>query len=370
MKIPLIKPYLPESVKAKVLEVIDSGYLTEGPVTKEFENLIADYVGCERCLAVSNCTVGLEMALKALEIGSGDEVIVPDFTYPATADAVAIVGATPVIVDVDPDTMLIDYADAEKAITDNTKAIMPVSEFGNPLDHDRLSQIKAKHGLYIIEDAACALGSEYKGAKTGAWSDVTVFSCHPRKFITTGEGGFICVNDSGLADWLESYKHFGMKCENGILSNEFVRIGTNYKMSNILAAIGVEQMKMVDELLERRRELAENYKHLISSQSGIRLPSVTPYGTHSYQTFSVFVENRDAVMNAMRTKGIEAQIGTYALHRHSAFDENSDCRLSSSFKGSDYACDHCLALPLFHEMTSAEQNAVVEELKKSTDYTD
>ena len=251
MKIPLIKPYIDENIKKKVLEVLDSGYLTEGPVTKEFENSVRNYTGSKYAIAVTSCTTGLELALRVLNIREGDEVIVPDYTYPATATVVSIVGAKAVIVDVNPKSMLIDYDEIEKAITKKTKAIIPVSIFGNPLNYERLNEIKNKYNLYIIEDAACSIGAEYNGKKVGSLADISVFSFHPRKFITTGEGGMITTNNEDWADWMNSYKHFGMGKATERQEVEFEIIGTNYKLSNILSAIGLEQMKIINNLLEQ-----------------------------------------------------------------------------------------------------------------------
>ncbi len=212
ISIPLMKPYVTPEVKQAVCDVLDSGWLTEGPVTRALEESFGRYIGCEYALAVSNCTVGLETALRALGIGPGHEVIVPDYTYPATAFAVNLVGATAVLVDVHPATLLIDYEALEAAITPRTRAVMPVSIFGNPLDYDRLHQIRARHGLYIIEDAACAIGAAFRNTKVGALADISVFSLHPRKFITTGEGGIITTANREWAEWMLSYTHFGTGC--------------------------------------------------------------------------------------------------------------------------------------------------------------
>ncbi len=362
--IPLIRPYMTEEVKAAVCDVLDSGYLTEGPVTLEFEELFQAYIGCDYALAVTSCTTGLEMALRAVHIGPGDEVIVPDYTYPATADVVAIVGATAVIVDVNRDTMLIDYHALEQAITQKTKAIIPVSLFGNPLDYDRLNAIKRQYNLYIIEDAACSIGAEFRGEKVGTQADISVFSLHPRKFITTGEGGMIATNTPEWAEWMRSYKHFGMGVAGSRLTTHFERIGTNYKLSNILAAVGVVQMRHVDELLARRIELAQNYSHLLQTCQHIESHAVTLHGKHSYQSYCVFINDRDKVMRQMRAEGIEVQIGTYALHHHPAFALGSFCRHDGDFPGSHYAFEHCLTLPLFHELTLEDQERVVKALTR------
>jgi dTDP-4-amino-4,6-dideoxygalactose transaminase len=363
-KIPLIRPYLPPGTKEKVCEVLDSGYLTEGPVTKQFEDLFRRYVGSQHALAVCNCTVGLEVALRALGIGPGDEVIVPDYTYPATASVVNIVGATVVLVDVERDSMLIDQDAMAAAVTPRTKAIIPVSIFGNPLDYSRLNAFKAKTGITIIEDAACSIGVAFNGQMVGNLADISVFSLHPRKFVTTGEGGVVTTNNPVWAESMNSYKHFGMACSQsprkGIV---FERIGTNYKLSNILSAVGLAQMQRVDELATRRRELAARYEAELVSVPGITLPRAVPGGRHSYQTFCVLVEDRDRVMNRLREQGIEAQIGSYSLHQHPAFQRGARCRWFGSFINSSYDFTHALALPLFHEMTMDEQERVVEVLR-------
>ncbi len=365
-KIPLIRPYITQEVKNKVCEVLDSGYLTEGPVTKQFEEVFRSYIGCNHAIAVTSCTTGLEMALRALGVGPGDEVIVPDYTYPATADVVAIVGATIVLVDVSKETMLIDYSAIEAAITEKTRAVIPVSIFGNPLDWNRLNQIKRKHGLFMVEDAACAIGAEFKDEKIGNQADISVFSLHPRKFITTGEGGLITTSNKEWADWMLSYKHFGMGVHNSRLTTNFERIGSNYKLSNILAAIGLVQMKHIDELLDRRLELAQNYIDLLKGQENIIIPKTTEQGKHSRQSFCVYVPERDRVMKVMREKGIEVQIGTYSLHMHKAFNDNDNCKIIGQMPGSKYAFKHCLTLPMYHEMSDSEQDYVIAGVKEAT----
>ena len=364
-RIPLIKPHVTEALKRRVCDVLDTGYLTEGPVTREFEAAIAGKVGAAHCLAVTSCTTGLELALRALGVGPGQEVIVPDYTYPATAAVANIVGADVVIVDVDPETMLIDYDQLEAAITPRTGAAIPVSLFGNPLDWDRLDGIRERHGLRMVEDAACALGSAYKGTMTGTLADVSVFSHHPRKFITTGEGGSVTTDNGVWAGWMQSYKHFGMGVSDSRLTSEFARIGTNYKLSNVLAAIGLAQMADMDVLLAERRRLAERYRELLDGCDGVDLPAVTPGGEHSWQTFSVFVDERDRIMAAMREAGIEAQIGTYSLHMHPAFADNDRCRIVGGMTGSRTAFERVLALPLYHGMTEDEQAEVAQTLAEA-----
>jgi perosamine synthetase len=360
--IPLIKPYITEKIKAKVCEVLDDGYLTEGQVTREFEEKVKEYVRCQYALAVSNCTVGLEMALRAMGVGPGDEVLVPDYTYPATASAVGIVGATIVLVDVDRETMLIDFDAIEAAITPRTKAIIPVSIFGNPLDYDRLDNLKKKHNLYILEDAACSIGAKFNQISVGNLADISVFSFHPRKFITTGEGGMITTNNRQWADWMLSYKHFGMGVHESRLTTAFDRIGTNYKLSNIQAAVGLIQMDDIETLLAKRAKISESYYRLLANTPLISFPKTTTNGEHSWQSCCIFVENRDQIMKKLREKNIESQIGTYSLHMHKAFSENPNCRIMGNMAGSRYAFECCLTLPLYHEMTDDELKYVVQEL--------
>ncbi len=365
MKIPLIKPYITQEIKDKVVEVLESGYLTEGPITREFENKLKNFLGVKNCLAVTSATTGLEVALRALGIGNGDEIIAPDYTYPATAAVGPIVGAKAVIVDIERDTMNIDYDAIEEAITEKTKAIIPVSLFGAPLDYDRLNNIKEKYGVYIIEDAACSIGAEFDDVKVGSQADITIFSLHPRKFITTGEGGVITTQNDEWANWINSYKHFGMdmsgKSREGI---QFDIIGTNYKLSNIQSAVGLGQLDHIERLLAKRVELAGNYISLLKDVDGIEIPRTETKGKHSYQTFIVFVEDRDRIMTEMRAKGIEVQIGTYSLHKHKAFESGAMIEVKGEMKNSTWCFERALALPLYNDLTKTEQELVVKELKE------
>ena len=366
MKIPLIKPFINQEIKNKVLDVLDSGYLTEGPVTREFENKLKEYLGCSYLHAVTSATTGLEVGLRALGIGPGDEVIVPDYTYPATASVIAIVGAKAVIVDVSKEDMLLNVDALEAAINEKTKAIIPVSLFGAPLDYERLNIIKEKYQLYIVEDAACSIGAVYKGIKVGNQADITVFSLHPRKFITTGEGGIITTNNKKWGDWINSYKHFGMEMNGASRKGiQFNIIGTNYKLTNIQAALGLGQLENIDELLNKRILLANNYKKLISEKEKINLPKVLnpkPNCQHSFQTYVVYVENRDKVMNEMRAKGIEVQIGSYSLHMHNAYNNNPNVKIIGDLTNSKWCFENALALPLYNDLTFELQEYIISEL--------
>lgn len=365
IRIPLTRPFVPAEARDQLLAVLESGYLTEGPVTRKLEEAVRRITGARHALAVCNCTLGLEMALRAMEIGAGDEVVVPDYTYPATAHVVRMVGARLVIVDVDPRTMLMDFRALEDALTEQTRAVIPVSLFGNPLDYDRLNRIREQHDLRVLEDAACALGAERNGTRVGSLADISVFSLHPRKVVTTGEGGLVTTNDPRWAEWMESFKHFGLRGTASGPQAAFDQIGTNLKMSDLQAAVGLAQMRQLDAILVQRAALAERYRQLLADLGGVDLPEVTPGGRHSWQSFCVFVDNRDAVLQRLRKQGIEAQIGTYALHRQRAFRPGPDVILHGDLPGSRYAFEHCLCLPLYHQMTTEEQEIVVDELGKA-----
>ena len=359
---PLTRPALDWRTYLDVFRVLRSGYLTEGPVTREFEDRIAEYIGVTHAIAVTSATTGLELALRAWGIGPGDEVIVPDYTHPATADVVRIVGATLALVDIDVRTLLIDYNALESAITPRTRAIIPVSQFGNPLDYDRLKNISATRNLVIIEDAACSIGATYGGARVGIHVDVAVFSFHPRKFITTGEGGAVVTKDAEKAAWMRSYKAFGADhmVARGDLS--FAEIGTNYKLSNILSAVGLSQMRRINRLLEERTTIGKRYNELLAGHPGITIPETTENGTHAYQTYSVLIEKRDEVVTKMRQQGIEAQIGTFALHKHPAFAPSACVLHTGNLEKSAHVFTHNLALPVYPGMKRSHQEHIAREL--------
>jgi len=341
-KIPLCKPYFPrkvvEETLTKIEGVLDSGHLTQGSVVEEFEECAKEYIGCKYAIAVTNCTVGMEIALRALKIGQGDSVVVPAYTHPATHQVIRSVQASPRIVDVIQDTALLDFDKAKKSISSDTKAIIPVSLFGNPLDHSYAEE--KFQDIYIIEDAACGLGSSYMNNQTGNFPDIAVFSFHPRKMITTGEGGLITTNDEGIAEEILAYRNFG-----GYRN----RVGTNAKMSDINAAVGVVQFKYLDRLLEKRQSLVRYYNQRFESTVVAPL-KVTQQGKHSYQSYVVLVPNACSMIEYMRGQDIEVQVGTKLLGGFNYYPNTAYLNL------------HALALPLYYEMTREEQDMVVDRL--------
>lgn len=365
-RIPLVKPYIPNSSKKNVLDALNSGMLTEGIYTQQLEKAFTQYIGTSYAIGVTSCTTGLELVLRALHIGPGDEVIVPDYTYPATAFAPMLLGATAIIVDISPNTMLIDYNAIRQAITAKTKAIIPVSLFGNPLNWDELLCIKKEYpNISIIEDAACSLGSQFRNIKTGAWGDAAVFSMHPRKNITTGEGGMITTNNQKLAESIQSIKHFGMDISKKLKGETiFIQLGTNYKLSNIQSAIGKGQIQIIDSILQQRTTQVQLYKELLKPLP-IEIPEITQHGTHAWQSFCIITPQRNHLLDRMRESGIEVQIGTYALHLQPVFQQHPLCRIKGKMNGSQKAFTYCCTLPLFHTITVAEQKEVISILAEN-----
>jgi perosamine synthetase len=360
-KLKLIEPVVGYDELQAVEKVFRSGWLTEGPAAREFETEIAAFTGAKYAIATTSCTTALELALRALHIGHGDEVIVPDFTHPATADVVSWVGADPVLVDVDISSYNIRFDEVKKATSKKTKCVVAVSWGGNPLDFRLLNDLREEYGLRIIEDAACSLGSEFLGKKTGTMADITCFSFHPRKLITTGEGGMITTDDSELAEEIKYLKKFGMKSTKE--RDEFIKVGTNYKLSDILAAVGLEQMKKIDQIIERRIELANNYSELLRNIHSIRPPTKDTRAKHVYQTYAPYIEIegiRDKVIQRLKKEGIETQIGTYSLHLQRAF-RNS--RKAGPLKTAEKLYKNLLALPMCHSMTLKDQERVVSSIK-------
>lgn len=360
-KIFLARPNVGEQELELVRQVLDSKHLVEGPMTREFERTVADYVGVRHGIACTSATTGLELALRVLGIRQGDEVIVPDFTHPATALVVLTVGAEPVLVDVNLDTCNVDAEKIEGAITSRTKAAIPVSLFGRPLDIDPINELRDKHGIHIIEDAACSLGSEIDGRKVGSLTDITIFSFHPRKIFATGDGGLITTDNDEWAEKINSIKRFGAATIEG--KTQFVRWGTNYRLSDILGAVALGQVRRIKEIIDDRTEKARVYDELLENVNGIRIPHIEPNVKHNYQTYVVYIKKeglRDAIIEKMKKREIEVQMGTYALHLQPFFKNTKRIgSLSNSLK----LYENLLALPLNHELTYEDQKRVVEELE-------
>lgn len=363
-KLRLIEPVVGEEELRAVRKVLESGWLTEGSMTKEFENRVAQFTGAKYAIAATSCTTALEIALRALNIAPGDEVMVPDFTHPATADVVSWVGADPVLVDVDISSYNVDMNEVERGITKKTKCLIAVSWGGNPLNFRLLDKLKQEHDLYIVEDAACSLGSEFAGKKTGTMADITCFSFHPRKIITTGEGGMMTTNDEELAERIKLLKKFGMKSTEK--KDEFVGIGNNYKLCDILGAIGVEQMRKIGKIINRRIELAANYSKLLENESLIRPPKRDKRAKHVFQTYAVYIRTegiRDKIIRDLKKENVETQIGTYSLHLQKAF---RNAKKIGNLRTAEKLYRNLLTLPMCHTMTFEDQERVVKRIRSLT----
>jgi perosamine synthetase len=347
----LARPDVGNEEAVAVAEVLESGLLTMGPKVAEFEAELARV--CERpyAAAVSSGTAALHLAVLALGIGEGDEVLVPAYTFPATANVVALAGARPVLVDVDPVTMNLDPARVETAVTKRTKAVLAVHLFGRPLDWEALEAV-VPPPVALIEDAAGALGARRGGRPCGGLGVAGCLSFHPRKIVTTGEGGAVVCDDEQLADALRRLRHHGIEPRGDF---DIRAPAFNYRLSDILCAVGIPQVRRLDDLLAARRRVADAYAERLAG--AVDLPSADEGDTHGWQAYVIRLERRDDALAALRERGIESQIGTYALHRLSAY------RDQGAFPGADACFERALALPLYSSMCEAEIEQVTEAVR-------
>jgi dTDP-4-amino-4,6-dideoxygalactose transaminase len=311
--------------------------------------MLADYVGVPECRCLSSCTAALILSLQVLGIGPGDEVLVPAYTFPATANVVALAGATPVLVDVDPVTMNIDPAAAARRVTQRTKAILAVHLFGRPARVEELPQ------LPVLEDAAGALGASRGGRPCGSLTALGCFSFHPRKIVTTGEGGAVTTSDDELAERVRSLRHHGWSPSDGYA--DMPAPAFNYRLSDVLAALGIPQLRRLAELHAAYDRIAAGYAARLAHLDVV-LPRADDGDRHGWQAYVIQLDRRDEVMAGLREQGIQCQIGTYALHRLGAY------RGQGSFPGADAAFERALALPLHARLTEAELDRVGDALDK------
>ena len=341
----------PEELAA-VEEVFKSGQLTMGPRVEEFEGALASACGVEHAVVVSSGTAALHLAVLALGIGPGDEVIVPAYTFPATANVVALVGARPVLVDVDPETMNVTAETVAAGLSPRTKAVLVVHLFGRPAPWDEL-EAAMPDDVALLEDAAGALGARRQGRACGGLGRLGCLSFHPRKIVTTGEGGAVTTSDPEIADAIRRFRHHGIEPRGDF---EIRAAGLNYRMPDILCAIGATQMKRLEELLAERERLAAAYAERLGSVVG--LPSADEGDRHGWQAYVVRTEGRDGALEALAAAGIQAQIGTYALHRLAAYADQGP------FRGADEAFTNALALPFHNRLTQEDLDRVAEALTR------
>jgi perosamine synthetase len=368
--IPITRPMVGDAEAARVDAVLRSGWLTQGEETFAFERLVADRVGASHAVATSSATTALHLGMVLLGIGPGDEVLVPSYSFIATANIVRYVGATPVFVDIRSDTWNLDERKLAGAVTERTRAIVPVHQIGMPAEMDAIGAFAREHGLAVLEDAACAIGSEYHGRPIGGQGNLAVFSFHPRKVVTTGEGGMLLTDDSAVAERARSLASHGEAVIDVHRHNaarpqaeDFEQLGFNYRMTNLQGAVGVAQMERFEEMLAARRRLGARYTEALSDVRGIT-PPVEPEGLKTnYQSYMVRIDagsarTRDEVMLGLRQAGIATRPGITAIHQQPIYRD----AVRAALPETDRAVEEALILPLFPQMRDTEHDEVVRTL--------
>ncbi len=369
--IPIAKPFLAKEEADAASAAVLSGWVTQGPKVSEFEEKFAAYVGAKYAVAVSNCTTALHLALIVAGVKRGDEVICPSMTHIATANAVLHAGAVPVFCEVIPETYNMNVQHAEKLVSAKTKAIILVHQIGLPADIDAFRNLSARHGLQLIEDAACAVGSEYKGRKIGSHSDLVCFSFHPRKVITTGDGGMITTSDERYYHRLRLLRQHGMSVNDRqrhtslqLIFEEYLEPGYNYRLTDIQAAVGICQLGRLDYIVAERRKTARYYQEKLGHIPCLALPSEKEGYFTNFQSYSILLKDnapvsRDELMQRLLDKGIASRRGVMTIHREKAYGEL--CR-GLSLPVTEHACDRSIIIPLYVPMEKKDMDAVVHAL--------
>ncbi len=364
--IPIVRPSIGfAEVEQELREVLSTGILTSGPYVALFEEAVAEFVGVEHAIATTSATTALHLSIAALGIGAGDEVLVSDFTFPATANAVIQTGATPVFVDSGANDFGMDPECAASLVSDRTRVIMPVDPFGQPADHHALALLADEAGAYLVVDAACSLGAARDNRQCGAHGDLGCFSFHPRKVVTCGEGGMITTDSPDLAARLRLLRNHGATRKE-IVGFEFVEPGYNYRLSEIPAVLGLAQMRRVNQILLDRRSTARIYDRALDPIAGVTVPEPPTGVTWSYQSYVVVLGahvNRDAVIAAMKAGGIETTIGTYACHQNPAFAKW--CQGPINLANADFFADQTLTLPIIPNMEETLIKQVAASLNRA-----
>ena len=354
-----------------VVDVLKSDYLTTGPKIAEFEQAVASYTGAKYAVAISNGTSALHAACFAAGIGRGDEVITTPLTFAASANCVLYCGGTPVFADVDPYTYNIDPEDIRKKITDKTKAIIAVHLAGQPCDMDEIHSIAQEHNLIVIEDGAHALGSVYKGKKVGCLSDMTTFSFHPVKPITTGEGGMIMTDNEELYKRLVLFRSHGITRDESMMTRnegpwfyQQLDLGYNYRITDIQCALGCSQMRKLDKFLKRRRELVERYNNAFIECDNIVTPYQLPDTQSGWHLYIVQVKNHDRkqVFETLRDKGIGVNVHYIPVYMHPYYQEHGYKDVHCANAEEIYS--HIISLPLYPGLTDDQQDYVIDTLKQ------
>lgn len=383
MKIPIAKTSFTKKEFENILKPLKSGWVVQGKYVREFEAKWCAFTGAKNSVAVTSCTTALHMSLTALNISEGDEVIVPSFTWVATANAVEYLKAKPVFCDIDLRTFNLDVSLIKEKISNNTKAIIPVHLFGLPVDMDEVNDIAKKNKLYILEDAACGFGSKYKNIHVGNFGNLGCFSFHPRKAITTGEGGMITTKDAKLAELLRSLRDHGSSFNEfqndsqpkSYILPEFPRLGYNYRMTDIQASIGSSQMDRAKNILSKRIEIAKLYDEFLNNIEWLKKPFNSKKYTNSYQSYVCLFEpekitlnnirkinsQRNSFMEYLQKNGISTRPGTHAVHALKYYSNKYKIK-PEDFPNSYIADKASIAFPLYPELTHKELNYIFKKI--------
>jgi len=374
--LPFSIPTIEDEEIREVVDSLQSGWITTGPKVKRFEDDFKAYVGAGYAVPLSSATAGLELALRAMGVGPGDEVITTPMTFAATVNVIIHVGAAPVLADIEPGTLNIDVSKIREKITARTKAVIPVHFAGLPCDMDAVFALADEFGLKVLEDAAHAVGTEYRGKRVGSFDTVSVFSFHPIKNITTGEGGMVCTHDEKVAEEVSLLKFHGMSREawkrysaQGTPNYDIVLPGYKYNMMDIQAAIGIHQLAKLDRFIQRRAGIAEYYNKAFSGVEEVITPAAAPYPyRHAWHLYTPLVRiekigiDRDQFMAELKKENIGTGLHFKAVHHHPWYRENMPVP-AGSLPNADYASDRILSLPLFPRMTMEDAGDVVAAVK-------
>ncbi|HYM94891.1 MAG TPA: DegT/DnrJ/EryC1/StrS family aminotransferase [Chitinophagaceae bacterium] len=372
--IPIATPSMGEEEWIAVKEPIEKGWLTQGPKVKEFETLFAQMHNVKHALAVSNCTTALHLALLACGVGEGDEVIVPSFTWVATANAVLYCNATPVLVDIDIKTFNIDINEIEKKVTSKTKAIIPVHLFGLCADIDNIREKFPR--LKIIEDGACASGANLHEKPAGSMGDVGCFSFHPRKSVTCGEGGMLTTNDDNIAAYLDMLRNHGASISEEqrhhgpkpYLLAAYDIIGYNYRMTDLQGAVGFVQLKKLNSFIEERNQWAQYYSEQLVNVKWLHTPQVPEGFRHGWQSYVTYVDEakapmkRNEIMEILQQRGISTRPGTHAIHMLGAYVKKFGYK-PQDFPSAFAADQYSMAIPLHNKMVKEDFDYIIQALK-------
>ncbi|MFD5085536.1 DegT/DnrJ/EryC1/StrS family aminotransferase [Kitasatospora sp. NPDC058406] len=369
--IPVMIPWLGEEEAEAAAEAVRSGWVAQGPRVAEFERAFAEHLGVEHAVAVSSCTTALHLALTGAGVGPGDEVVVPSLSFVATANAVTYVGAVPVFADVDPATGNLTAATVEPLLTPRTRAVVVVDQGGVPVDLDAVRAVAGPRGITVVEDAACGAGSVYRDRPVGSTAAIAAYSFHPRKLLTTGEGGMVTCRDGELAARLRRLREHGMSVSaadrhaaagGANLLETYDEIGFNYRMTDIQAAVGLVQLRKLPAMVARRRELAGRYRELLAG-TGLRLVDDPPHGTTNYQSCWVLppdgAPDRAELLARLAEAGVSARRGIMAAHLEAPYEGTARVPLPAT----ELLTRRSLILPLYHALTEEQQDRVVGALR-------